>query len=252
MEGWVGKGPGSVECYYRNDDMVEDKLLVTVVKIWRCLIQTGINDMRDFTDKVCVRKVIIKPGARRLNCCNDGIHAKLDGRLCLNPVMKDSGQQTYRLCSLNDFEEVNSGCISSILILLLLFFIFLLLLTTLKFPEKSFIQGHCFESLSSRHFFHLVLFHPPFINPRMYMDWWYSPSPCPESYCLFASQSYYISSRVMMPSYQWRMNLDFPIKASCYLSRHWFSISISLGFVYSNIKVLYASNLEIHPPPTKG
>ena len=102
--------------------MVEDKLLVTIVKIWRCLIQTGGNDMRDFTDKVCVRKVIAKPGARRLNRCSDGIHAKLDGLLCLNPVMKDSGQQTYSLCSLNDFEEINSGCISSILILLLLFF----------------------------------------------------------------------------------------------------------------------------------
>lgn len=59
--------------------MVEDQLSVGKVKIWSGLMQTGINDRRDFTDKVCVR--ITKLGARRCNCCSDGFHAKLDGLL---------------------------------------------------------------------------------------------------------------------------------------------------------------------------
>lgn len=35
--------------------------------------------MKDVVGKVFVRRAITKPGARRLNCYDDGIHKKLDG-----------------------------------------------------------------------------------------------------------------------------------------------------------------------------
>lgn len=51
-------------------------------------------------------------------------------------------------------------------------------------------------------------------------------------------------SKAMIPSHQWKLNLNFFKKHLTICLNLYFSISISRCTICSNIKVLYASNLE--------
>lgn len=145
-------------------------------------MQTGINDRRDFTDIVCVR--ITQLGARRFNCCSDGFCAKLDGLLwqnkgyhktsvCLNYVMKDSGQQICSLCSLNELRKYILCVFHQFSFLSSSFFFFfcppLFHHPSPSYYLKLFYSGIYFESLSEAVMsFDLVLFHPPFKPKNVY------------------------------------------------------------------------------------